>query len=504
MNKINYTHLIDEADVYSVAKKSPLNHALIISSKLNNKILLKREDMQRTFSFKVRGAINKINQLNKEDLKNGVVCSSAGNHAQGVALASQIHKTQAFIVMPQTTPSIKIDAVKSLGANVILYGDNYDEAFRKAKELEKEKSLIFIHPFDDPHVIAGQGTIAKEILEEVDENIDAIFVPIGGGGLISGIAAYMKEKRSEIKIIGVEPEDSASMKIALEKGKPIKLDHVGIFADGVAVKKVGDETFKICKKHLDEIITVNTDQICAAIQSIYEDTRTIVEPAGALSIAGITKYVARDQCSKKTFVGINCGANVNFDRLRHIAERSALGKQSEIILAVEIDEEPGSFKKFCKSIGKRNITEFNYRYNNDRFARVFVGISLGNNPNERSEIINQISNSGYKVFDLSENEMAKLHIRHMVGGRASINNEHLFRFEFPERPGALLEFLDSIGNDWNISLFHYRNHGSDFGRILTGIQASSEQMNQLNEYLSKLGYRYWEETSNPAYTMFLA
>ena len=294
------------------------------------------------------------------------------------------------------------------------------------------------------------------------------------------------------------------MKIALEKGKPIKLDHVGIFADGVAVKKVGDETFKICKKHLDEIITVNTDQICAAIQSIYEDTRTIVEPAGALSIAGITKYVARNQCSKKTFVGINCGANVNFDRLRHIAERSAIGKQSEIILAVEIDEKPGSFKKFCKSIGKRNITEFNYRYNNDRFARVFVGVSLGSNPNERSEIINQINNSGYKVFDLSENEMAKLHIRHMVGGRASINNEHLFRFEFPERPGALLEFLDSIGNDWNISLFHYRNHGSDFGRILTGIQASSEQMNQLNEYLSKLGYRYWEETSNPAYTMFLA
>tara|TARA_B110000444_G_C18833395_1_gene594516 strand:- start:1021 stop:2535 length:1515 start_codon:yes stop_codon:yes gene_type:complete len=504
LNKINYLELIKTADVYSVAEVSPLDYAKLISANLNNKIFLKREDLQTTFSFKIRGAVNKIKNLDENALKNGVVCSSAGNHAQGVALASKLNKNRAVIVMPQTTPSIKIEAVKALGAEIILHGDNYDEAFSKAKEIEQSESLTFIHAFDDPYVIAGQGTIGIEILEQLNETIDAIFIPIGGGGLISGIATYVKEVQPNIKIIGVEPEDSASMKASLAANKQITLDHVGIFADGVAVKRVGDIPFLLCKKYIDEIITVNTDEICAAIQAIYEETRSIVEPSGALSLAGITKYIELNLNQNKTFVGINCGANVNFDRLRHIAERAAVGKKSEILLAVEIEEQPGSFKKFCKAIGKRNITEFNYRYRDDGSARIFVGIELVNSSNAHQEIIKKINDLGYSVVDLSQNEMAKIHIRHMVGGRASIKNERLLRFEFPERPGALLEFLDAIGTERNITLFHYRNHGSDFGRILTGIQASQDETNQLEEHLSKLGYRYWEESDNPAYEMFLS
>jgi len=504
VNKINYLELIKTADVYSVAEVSPLDYAKLISTRINNKVFLKREDLQRTFSFKIRGAVNKIKNLDKETLKNGVVCSSAGNHAQGVALASKLNNNRAVIVMPQTTPSIKIEAVKALGAEIILHGDNYDEAYKKAKEIEKLESLTFIHAFDDPHVIAGQGTIGIEILEQLDEDIDAIFIPIGGGGLISGIATYIKETRPNIKIIGVEPEDSASMKLSLAANKQITLDHVSIFADGVAVKRVGDIPFFLCKKYIDEIITVNTDEICAAIQEIYEETRSIVEPSGALSLAGIIKYIDLHSTKDKTYVGINCGANVNFDRLRHIAERAAVGKKSEALLAVEIEEKPGSFNRFCKAMGKRNITEFNYRYHDEGPARVFVGVELQSRSNAQQEVINEIKELNYSVVDLSQNEMAKIHIRHMVGGRASIENERLFRFEFPERPGALLEFLDAIGTEWNITLFHYRNHGSDFGRILTGIQAPKEQTEQLEIHLSKLGYRYWEESNNPAYEMFLA
>ncbi len=504
MNKENYLELIKTADVYSVAKVSPLDHVELISEHLENKIFLKREDLQKTFSFKIRGAVNKLKQLQKDSVSKGVICSSAGNHAQGVALAAKLAKQHAVIVMPQTTPSIKIEAVKSLGAEIIIHGDNYDEAFLKAKELEKNQSLTFIHPFDDPYVIAGQGTIGVEILEQIDGNIDAIFIPIGGGGLISGIATYVKETKPNIKIIGVEPEDSSSMKLSLEANKPITLDHVGIFADGVAVKRVGDIPFKLCKKYVDEIITVTTDETCAAIQAIYEQTRSIVEPSGALSLAGITKYISYHKNKNKTYVGINCGANVNFDRLRHIAERAAVGKQSEILLAVEIEEKPGSFKKFCDALGKRNITEFNYRYHNKASARVFLGLALHQGEHAHHEIINYLEKLNYSVMDLSQNEMAKVHIRHMVGGRASIKNEHLFRFEFPERPGALLGFLNAVGNEWNITLFHYRNHGSDFGRILTGIEATSTQMRKLEKHLSKLGYRYWKENSNPAYGMFLA
>ena len=504
MNKENYLELIKTADVYSVAKVSPLDHVELISEHLENKIFLKREDLQKTFSFKIRGAVNKLKQLQKDSVSKGVICSSAGNHAQGVALAAKLAKQHAVIVMPQTTPSIKIEAVKSLGAEIIIHGDNYDEAFLKAKELEKNQSLTFIHPFDDPYVIAGQGTIGVEILEQIDGNIDAIFIPIGGGGLISGIATYVKETKPNIKIIGVEPEDSSSMKLSLEANKPITLDHVGIFADGVAVKRVGDIPFKLCKKYVDEIITVTTDETCAAIQAIYEQTRSIVEPSGALSLAGITKYISYHKNKNKTYVGINCGANVNFDRLRHIAERAAVGKQSEILLAVEIEEKPGSFKKFCDALGKRNITEFNYRYHNKASARVFLGLALHQGEHAHHEIINYLEKLNYSVMDLSQNEMAKVHIRHMVGGRASIKNEQLFRFEFPERPGALLGFLNAVGNEWNITLFHYRNHGSDFGRILTGIEATSTQMRKLEKHLSKLGYRYWKENSNPAYGMFLA
>lgn len=504
MNKENYLELIKTADVYSVAKVSPLDHVELISEHLENKIFLKREDLQKTFSFKIRGAVNKLKQLQKDSVSKGVICSSAGNHAQGVALAAKLAKQHAVIVMPQTTPSIKIEAVKSLGAEIIIHGDNYDEAFLKAKELEKNQSLTFIHPFDDPYVIAGQGTIGVEILEQIDGDIDAIFIPIGGGGLISGIATYVKETKPNIKIIGVEPEDSSSMKLSLEANKPITLDHVGIFADGVAVKRVGDIPFKLCKKYVDEIITVTTDETCAAIQAIYEQTRSIVEPSGALSLAGITKYISYHKNKNKTYVGINCGANVNFDRLRHIAERAAVGKQSEILLAVEIEEKPGSFKKFCDALGKRNITEFNYRYHNKASARVFLGLALHQGEHAHHEIINYLEKLNYSVMDLSQNEMAKVHIRHMVGGRASIKNEQLFRFEFPERPGALLGFLNAVGNEWNITLFHYRNHGSDFGRILTGIEATSTQMRKLEKHLSKLGYRYWKENSNPAYGMFLA
>tara|TARA_B100001094_G_scaffold285221_1_gene299226 strand:+ start:32 stop:1546 length:1515 start_codon:yes stop_codon:yes gene_type:complete len=504
VNKENYLELIKTADVYSVAKVSPLDHVELISEHLENKIFLKREDLQKTFSFKIRGAVNKLKQLQKDSVSKGVICSSAGNHAQGVALAAKLAKQHAVIVMPQTTPSIKIEAVKSLGAEIIIHGDNYDEAFLKAKELEKNQSLTFIHPFDDPYVIAGQGTIGVEILEQIDGDIDAIFIPIGGGGLISGIATYVKETKPNIKIIGVEPEDSSSMKLSLEANKPITLDHVGIFADGVAVKRVGDIPFKLCKKYVDEIITVTTDETCAAIQAIYEQTRSIVEPSGALSLAGITKYISYHKNKNKTYVGINCGANVNFDRLRHIAERAAVGKQSEILLAVEIEEKPGSFKKFCDALGKRNITEFNYRYHNKASARVFLGLALHQGEHAHHEIINYLEKLNYSVMDLSQNEMAKVHIRHMVGGRASIKNEHLFRFEFPERPGALLGFLNAVGNEWNITLFHYRNHGSDFGRILTGIEATSTQMRKLEKHLSKLGYRYWKENSNPAYGMFLA
>ena len=505
MSDINYQERIRSAPVYDVAIESPLDFARNLSARLNNRIWLKREDLQPVFSFKLRGAYAKIASLSDDELANGVICSSAGNHAQGVALAAQRRGVRAVIVMPVTTPSIKVDAVRSLAGEVVLHGDNYDDAYARARELEQQLGLVFIHPFDDPDVIAGQGTIAVEILKQAKEDIDAIFVPIGGGGLIAGIATYIKSVNPGIRIVGVEPADSAAMRDSLQAGYPVVLDHVGIFADGVAVRRVGDETFRLCQQFVDEVITVDTDQICAAIRDIFEDTRSIVEPAGGLAVAGVKKYIADNKLENQSIITINCGANVNFDRLRHIAERAAVGEQIEMLLAAEIPEEPGSFRNFCEIIGRRSITEFNYRYSDTSKAHIFVGVQLQHGLEERHQLLAELRDAAYPVEDLSDNEMVKLHVRHMVGGRSTgIANERLFRFEFPERPGALLDFLNAIGTNWNISLFHYRNHGSDHGRILAGIDVPKEETAELEAHLSDLGYPHWEESDNPAYAIFLS
>jgi threonine dehydratase len=505
MSEIDYLERIQNASVYDVAIRSPLELANNLSARLNNRVWLKREDLQPVFSFKLRGAYNKLASLSDSELANGVTCSSAGNHAQGVALAAKRRGIRSVIVMPVTTPSIKVDAVKALDGDVILFGDTYDDAYAHARALEKEHGYVFIHPFDDPEVIAGQGTIGMEILDQIDGDIDALFVPVGGGGLIAGIASYVKAVQPDVRIIGVEPADSAAMRDSIAAGKPVVLDHVGIFADGVAVRRVGDETFRLCQQHVDEFITVDTDQICAAIRDIFEDTRSIVEPAGGLSVAALKKYVADNDISGQTLVTINCGANVNFDRLRHIAERAAVGEHTEMLLAVEIPEEPGSFKRFCEMLGRRGVTEFNYRYSDSRKAHIFVGVQLSGGEQEQHELVSQLRDGGYPVEDLSNNEMAKLHVRHMVGGRSTgVENERLFRFEFPERPGALLDFLNAVGNDWNITLFHYRNHGSDYGRILAGIDVPEGDTDRLEAHLAELGYAHWEESDNPAYAMFLS
>jgi threonine dehydratase len=505
MSDINYQERIRNAPVYDVAIESPLDFARNLSARLNNRIWLKREDLQPVFSFKLRGAYAKLASLSDDQLANGVICSSAGNHAQGVALAAQRRGARAVIVMPVTTPSIKVDAVRALAGEVILHGDTYDDAYARARELEQQLGLVFIHPFDDPDVIAGQGTIAVEILKQATENIDAIFVPIGGGGLIAGIATYIKSVNPDIRIVGVEPADSAAMRDSLQAGYPVVLDHVGIFADGVAVRRVGDETFRLCQQFVDEIVTVDTDQICAAIRDIFEETRSIVEPAGGLAIAGVKKYITDNKLENQSIITINCGANVNFDRLRHIAERAAVGEQKEMLLAAEIPEKPGSFRNFCEIIGRRGITEFNYRYSDTSKAHIFVGVQLRHGIEERHQLLSEIRDADYPVEDLSDNEMAKLHVRHMVGGRSTgVANERLFRFEFPERPGALLDFLDSIGTNWNISLFHYRNHGSDHGRILAGIDVPKDETEELEAHLADLGYPHWEESDNPAYAIFLS
>lgn len=505
MSNDHYLELIRDAQVYDVAIESPLELAKNLSSRVNNRLWMKREDLQPVFSFKLRGAYNKIAGLSNEDIRNGVICSSAGNHAQGVALAAQKRGVHAIVVMPVTTPAIKVNAVRALGGEVILHGDAYDDAYEYARRLADAEKIVFIHPFDDPAVIAGQGTIGAEILKQADGDIDAIFVPVGGGGLIAGIATCIKLQKPEIRIVGVEPEDSAAMRDALAAGKPVTLEHVGLFADGVAVRKVGDETFRLCKEYVDEIITVNTDQICAAIRDIFEDTRSIVEPAGGLAIAGAKKYIAETGVTEQTLVTISGGANVNFDRLRHIAERAAVGDQTEMLIAAEIPEKPGSFRHFCEVLGHRGITEFNYRYADASKAHIFVGVQLTNGRQESDELMQEMLNAGFAVVNLSTNEMAKLHVRHMVGGRSTgVANERLFRFEFPERPGALLDFLNAIGTKWNISLFHYRNHGSDHGRVLAGIDVPQDETDELEVHLAKLGYAHWEESDNPAYTMFLS
>jgi len=500
----SYVKKILKARVYEIVDKVPLDEAVNLSLRTDNTILLKREDLQPVFSFKLRGAYNKMVQLSQKEKDRGVIAASAGNHAQGVALSANKMGVDALIVMPKTTPDIKISAVKRLGAKVELQGNSYDEAYQHARKLEQLQGWTFIHPYDDPEVIAGQGTVGMEIMQQCQEEPDAIFVPVGGGGLIAGVAAYVKYLYPDIKIIGVEPDDAASMHDALIAKERVVLEQVGIFADGVAVKQVGEETFRVAQKCVDDVILVNADEICAAIKDIFDDTRTVTEPAGALAVAGLKKYIKEQQITGRTFVAINSGANINFDRLRHVAERAELGEHREVLFSVTIDERPGSFLKFCKIVGTRGITEFNYRYSHDDVAHIFVGVKTANAEEEKETLFDALTSKGYPVIDLTDNEIAKLHLRHMVGGHApDIQHEHVYRFEFPERPGALLRFLRGMGQNWNISLFHYRNHGAAFGRVLAGIQVPDNDLDAFHCYLDELGYNYWDETQNPAYKEFL-
>ncbi|MDE3020504.1 MAG: threonine ammonia-lyase, biosynthetic [Pseudomonadota bacterium] len=504
LNATDYLERILRARVYDVAIESPLEVSVNLSRRLSNQVLLKREDLQQVFSFKLRGAYNKMINLPRTAMERGVIAASAGNHAQGVALAAQRLQCSAIIVMPETTPHIKVEAVKALGAKVVLAGDSYDEAYEHALKISLESDFTFIHPYDDPDVIAGQGTIGMEILRQHQNPIDAIFVPVGGGGLIAGIAAYVKRISPSTRIIGIEPVDANAMSLSLAAGHRVRLDQVGLFADGVAVKQVGDQTFRLCQNLVDEMIEVSTDEICAAIKDVFEDTRSILEPAGALAIAGLKAYVERECLEGATLVAIASGANMNFDRLQHVAERAELGEKREAILAVTIPETPGSFKSFCRQLGARSITEFNYRYADKRQAHVFVGIQVTSRE-ETTRIIDHLLSAGFETWDFSDNEMAKLHIRHLVGGHApEIKNELLYRFEFPERPGALMRFLDSMSLDWNISLFHYRNHGTDYGRVLVGMQVPKVEMKEFESFLDRLGYVSYDETGNPAYRLFLS
>jgi threonine dehydratase len=499
----DYLTQILTARVYDVARETPLEIAPNLSRRLNNQLLLKREDMQSVFSFKLRGAYNKMAQLSREQLQKGVIAASAGNHAQGVALGALQLGTRAIIVMPMTTPEVKVEAVKARGGIVELYGDTYDDAYGRARQLEQEQELTFIHPFDDPYVIAGQGTIGMEILRQYQQPIDAIFVAIGGGGLISGIAAYVKRLRPEIKIIGVEPIDSDAMSQSLQAGHRVRLPQVGLFADGVAVREVGEETFRLCQQYVDEIILVDTDDICAAIKDVFEDTRSILEPAGALAIAGAKSYVQREGITGKTLVAVACGANMNFDRLRFVAERAELGEDREALYAVTIPETPGSLRKFCECLGKRNLTEFSYRIADDQEAHIFVGAQIQNRA-DAVKLAETLEAYGFKTLDITDDELAKLHLRHMVGGRSPLAHHELFyRFEFPERPGALMKFVGSMSPNWNISVFHYRNNGADYGRIVVGIQVPPDETEAWQAFLDTLGYRYWNESDNRAYKLFL-
>lgn len=499
----DYPKKIMSARVYDVAIESPLDPMPRLSERLGATVLLKREDLQPVFSFKLRGAYNKIVSLPREVQERGIITASAGNHAQGVSLAAKRLGIEAVIVMPRTTPSIKVEAVKRLGGTVVLFGDGFDEALAHTRELEKERGLTFVPPYDDPDVIAGQGTIGLEILKQHPDAIEAIFVPIGGGGLAAGIAAFVKYLRPEIKVIGVEPDDAASMSAAIKAGDRVILNQVGLFADGVAVRQVGEETFCVCRELLDDVITVTTDEICAAVKDTFDDTRAIAEPAGAVGLAGLKKYAERGPVAG-ALVTINSGANLNFDRLRHIAERSELGEQREALFAVTIPEEPGSYRHFIQTLGPLAITEFNYRYAYEHQAHVFVGVQLSGGSSEREALVKRLRAENYGVVDLSDDETAKVHIRYMVGGRAhGLADECVYRFQFPERPGALLKFLESLAHGWSISLFHYRNHGADYGRVLAGILVPPADRARFKACLDELGYPYWDESANPAYRLFL-
>ena len=502
--KPDYLERILNAQVYDVAIETPLDFASNLSARIHNRIYFKREDMQPVFSFKLRGAYNKMVKLSPQALKRGVICASAGNHAQGVALSAQKLGVRAVIVMPSTTPQIKIDAVRARGGEVVLAGESYSDAYAHAIELEKTEKLTFVHPFDDPDVIAGQGTVGLEILRAHPQPIHAVFCCVGGGGLIAGVAAYIKRLRPETRIIGVEAVGADAMTQSLAAGKRIVLDQVSIFADGAAVKEVGTETFRLCQEYVDEMILVDNDAICAAIKDVFEDTRSILEPAGALAVAGAKEYARRHKLRDKHLVAIASGANMNFDRLRFVAERAELGEQREAVLAVTIPEQPGSFRKFCSLLGNRNITEFNYRYADAERAHIFVGVTV-HNRNEATRLVEMLERHTLPAVDLTDDELAKTHVRYMVGGRApQAENEVVYRFTFPERPGALMNFLSNLHTDWNISLFHYRNHGADFGRVLVGMQVPAADKPAFEAFLARVGYEYVDETANPAYRLSLS
>lgn len=500
-----YIKKILDARVYDVAIESPLTHAAALSSRFDNQIYLKREDLQPVFSFKLRGAYNCVRQLSESERSKGVIAASAGNHAQGLALAASKLGIKATIVMPRTTPEIKVNSVRGRGAKVILVGDTFDEASEHARQLVKEKGLIYIPPYDDEDVIAGQGTVAMEMLKQHTSSAHAVFVPVGGGGLIAGMAAYIKYVRPEIKVIGVEPEDAACLKAALKRNRRVILDEVGIFADGVAVKQIGRLPFEVAKDCVDEVVTVTTDEICAAIKDIFDDTRAIAEPAGAIGVAGLKRYVEERNIRGENLLTVVSGANVNFDRLRYISERTEIGEKREAVFGVTLPEKPGSYKKFIQALHKRNITEFNYRYAEGYDAQVFVGVQISEGDTEREQIVAELGQQGYRVEDMTDNEVAKLHIRHMVGGRSSgVGSEKVYRFEFPERPGSLMRFLSSLGTKWNISMFHYRNHGAAYSRVLMGVQVEDSEQKKFEKMLDGVGFRYSEETQNPAYRMFLS
>ncbi|MCP8884554.1 threonine ammonia-lyase, biosynthetic [Devosia sp. XJ19-1] len=500
----DYVRKILTSSVYEVAEQTPLDKMELLSERLGHTILLKREDLQPVFSFKIRGAHNRIVHLSAEERARGVICASAGNHAQGVALSATRLGIRAIVVMPTTTPVIKVNAVRRLGGEVVLFGDAFDAARAHAAGLAEKHGYVFVHPFDDPDVIAGQGTVGLELMRQHPEPIGAIYVPVGGGGLAAGIASFVKFLRPEIRVIGVEPEEAASMKAAIAAGHPVPLDQVGLFADGVAVRQVGDETFRLCRELLDDIVTVSADEICAAIKDIFDDHRAISEPAGALALAGLRRDIENGNAPEGALIAINSGANVNFDRLRYVAERAEIGERAEALLAVTIPERPGSYRAFIRLIGSRAITEFNYRYAPGANAHIFVGIKLSGGDAEKHDIITMLTANALAVTDLTDNEVAKLHVRHMVGGRAAgLGNEMVFRFQFPERPGALLKFLEGLNDGWNITLFHYRNHGADYGRVLVGIAVPAETRADLFAHIDAIGFPYWDETENPAYRQFL-
>jgi threonine dehydratase len=504
----DYLQKILTARVYDVAIESPLDLAPNLSQRMGNRIYFKREDMQSVFSFKLRGAYNKMAHLTPAQLKHGVICASAGNHAQGVALGAKRLGCRAVIVMPTTTPSVKVDAVKARGGEVVLFGDSYSDAYQHALTLEKKLKLTFVHPFDDPYVIAGQGTIGMEILRQHPQPIHAIFVAIGGGGLISGVAAYVKAVRPDIKVIGVQTTESDAMARSVKAGRRVTLSDVGLFADGTAVKLVGEETFRLTKQLVDDIIVVDTDAVCAALKDVFQDTRSILEPSGALAVAGAKAYVERASQSKKpvkneTLITVTSGANMNFDRLRYVSERAEVGEAREALFAVTIPEERGSFKRFCELVGPRSVTEFNYRISDAKEAHVFVGIQIANR-DESGKIHKNFEKHGFKTIDLTHDELSKLHLRHLVGGKSPLaHDELLYRFEFPERPGALMRFLNSMAPNWNISLFHYRSQGGDVGRILVGLQVPKKEMKAFRDFLSTLGYKHLDESTNPVYKLFL-